>query len=390
MRFIGSARSRRARAWSRVALAACSLLAIWGLGTTNGAFAMEETEQLLARMRALPDAALRLKDKGAAAGLTTDALRQHFRGLLLAAPRSVDADADPRMTALLLTVRSRARSAALPLRRHAMVSAVDLDRGTVHVAPALPDDPAKRPVYRPPGAPAAQSAPAPRPSLSAEDQALLDAVGDGDSADLLWLDVGKLLALPAGPGQYLLRIIDFDEVSNAAVMQVRSKAVAGPGVTLAGAQEVATRARAASQAQGLPRFERGPLTPVLGVPGISLALGSPATQGTARRVPLHGALKVKLTAQQIVPRSGAPGAADSPSAIVRATVLVLMKNQSRPMLLPLEIPIWSDHALGSGDVVDAAFVADLSPVLPPQPPAGVYQVYLLSGPYLSGPHALTL
>lgn len=354
---------------------------------------MDEAEQLLAKMRQMADSAYRAGDRSAVASLPSEALRIQFRGILLGAAREVDLDAGQRVSGLALIGRSKARSEEISWRDNAIVVAADIERGVVRTAGAFDIDTGKE--GEPPrGKP---RAPTVEPVRSAAEKARLEALGDGDTAGFVWLDVGQLLKLPREPARYVIRVLYFDQVSNPAVVNVRAKTSQPAAEPLAAATVQARMAVVAqAAAHGLPRYGRSPLTPVIDGPGVALNLGAPGVVAGARQLPAHGVLKLELLPQMIVsaaPGSGAPAPAASPkppSALVRATVLVLMKDQTQAMRLPLEIPVWSDRALRAGEVVEAAFSVDLAAVLPATPPAGVYQVYLLSGQYLSGPYALTL
>ena len=250
--------------------------------------------------------------------------------------------------------RSQARTDALPFRDSAVVVATDLERGGSYAGPGFVVNPAKVP----PGiAGRAKPAAAPPPPVrSPEEEAMLDSIGHGDSAALLWFDFRQLLNLPRESARYL------------------------------------ARTRAASQSGGFPRYEREALTPTLNGPGAALVVGEASFQDAARHVPVHGVFRIQLTHPMIVAGTPAHAAAGTrrPGAVVRASVLVLMKGVARPMHARLEVPIFADYELREGNFAEAVFAIDLATVLPQKPRPGVYQVYLLAGPYLSGPHALTV
>lgn len=355
---------------------------------------MDEAEQMLARMRQMTDSAYMAGDQSTVATLPADALRSQFRGVLLGAPREVDLDAGQRVSGLALIGRSKSRSVEVSWRDNAIVVATDIERGVVRTSGAFDIDTGKegerpRAKSRPPIA---------EPVRSAAEKARLEALGDGDTAGFVWLDIGRLLDLPRESARYVVRVLYFDQVSNPAVVNVRAMTSQPAAEPLAAASTQASLSAVTQQAstQRLPRFGRGPLTPSIEGPGVALNLGVPGVVAGARQWLAHGVLKLELSRQMIVGSttvSGAPSAAGSskpPAALVRATVLVLMKDQTSAMRLPLNIPVWSDRALRAGEVVEAAFSVDLATVMPASPPPGAYQVYLLGGPYLAGPYALTL
>jgi len=198
--------------------------------------------------------------------------------------------------------------------------------------------------------------------------------------------------LPDESARYLLRVFDFDEVSNAAPVQVTADA-ALPALSADAARAVVEQSHSSAQSTGFPRYGRDPHTPTLPESGAVLAFGEISFRDGARHVPVHGAFRAELTGPMIV--AAQPLAKDEPRAhaaraVARATVLVLMKRVAQPMLAHVEVPIFGERQLHPGDVVDAAFAVDLSQILPARPHAGVYQVYLLAGPLLAGPYPLTV
>lgn len=349
----------------------------------------EAQHQLLAKLQTLDTDAYLRKDKSSVRNLPTQALQQGVRGLLLSAPRTLDGRTVQAVPALLLTARSQARSDALPFRDSAVVVATDLERGDSYAGPAFVVDHSKVPAGvagDPPPAP-----PAAHPVHSAEEQARLDALGHGDSAGLMWFDFRELLGLPVESSRYLLRVFDFDEVSNPALVAVTADKAAVE-LSAAAADAVVERSHPSAQSTGFPRHGRDERTPALTGPGAALTLGQVAFREGTRHVPVHGALRLELTRPMIVAPPSATGGhhARTPRAVLRATVLVLMKNMAQPMLAQVEVPIFGERELHAGDVVDAAFAVDLATILPPKPRAGLYQVYLLAGPFLSGPYPLSV
>lgn len=354
---------------------------------------MDEAHPLMAKMNALGlDAYLR-KDTSAVAGLPGEALRSGARGLFLSAPASLDSGATRAVPALLLLVRSEARTESYPFPQNAAAVAIDLDRGATYVAPAFAPDVTKRPDLiagveetPPPKAP-------PPPARTPQEQQLLDQAGHGMSASFIWFDFGKLLNLPRRNAHYLLRVIEFDTLSNAAPVRVQSAADAvETGVAPEAALALADQLREQAKSGSGPRYQRNAKTPVLTGPGVALSLDVPSTVEGRRHVWARGAIRLELTPSMLVGAAtgNANPALRPPRAVLKASVLVMMKGEPNPMHLNLDIPLQSEHALRAGELAEAAFEVDLASVMPAQPPAGVYQVYLLSGPHLAGPIPLTL
>lgn len=344
----------------------------------NRARPMDTTAMLKDKIAALDDAVYLHRDDTAVASLSTDALAAGFEGLLLGAPRRVDGARSSGFAALLLAAHSGTRARQLPWERNAIVTAVDIDRGTVYAGPAFVPDPSKSPE------PAPQPAPAPdlRPATAMELQ------GEGSSADTAWLEVQRLLRVPPQTMRLLLRVFYFDQVSNAVLVE---RTVAGEppttALSTADAMAVVARLRAAGQsAHRLPAFRRGVATPALDAPGIAFTLGRIGSP-----LPLHAALRIEPSpAMRVLP--GLPDAPPSnpppPAAVLRTAVLVLMRDRNKPFVFPIEVPVWSPKPLVPGQTVDAAFSIDLATLLPPAALQPGAQVYLLAGRHIAGPQAL--
>lgn len=382
----------RGGAWLARALATALTLGITlaghGQGNDKGATRMDARDQLTAKLQALPDEVYLRKDRSAVSSLGREALSLRFQGLALGAPRAVDLASTEAVPALLVASRTAARSAEVDWHRNAIVVASDVDHGDVFAGEAFVRDPSKAPDTDPRRE---QRKPAKAPSPSQADAAPGER-GDGNSAGTAWLDFRSLLKLPAESRRWALRVLYFDEVSNPALVEVKGKS-GGPGPMSADdAAKLVARMRAAGHKEGLPRYFRSPETPQLQSAGIAAALGPVAAKDGARQMPLHGAMRLEVSPQMLVQQAGATAASGQrpPAAVLRATVLVLIKDRNVPVRVPLEIPVWSDRPLKPGDLVEAVFSIDLAGAMPKAPAAGTYQVYVVAGRYLSGPHALVL
>jgi len=381
----------RGRAWISGALATALALGIapagYGQGKDNGVTGMDARDRLTEKLRGLPDEVYLRQDAGAVSSLPREALAQKFKGLALGAPRAVDLASTEAVPALLVLARTAARSAEVDWQRNAIVVASDLDRGEVVAGAAFLPDPSKAPERAPRADQRAPKAPASPPTDPVRAQ-----LGEGNSAGTVWLDYRSLLQLPPESRRWALRVLYFDEVSNPALVEVKGK-TDGPGPMSADdAVKLVAQMRSAGTRDGLPRYFRSAETPQLQSAGIAAALGAVAPKGGARQIPLHAAMRLEASPQTLVQPAGAVAASGQrpPAAVLRAAVLVLVKDRSTPVRIPLEIPVWSDRPLKPGELVEAVFSIDLAAAMPKAAAAGTYQVYVIAGRYLSGPHALVL
>ena len=159
------------------------------------------------------------------------------------------------------------------------------------------------------------------------------------------------------PGRYALAVVEYDWISNTVVVKVEGQ----PADAAAGASHT----RALSEHV---QVDAAPLPLV--APGAALAVPSEVAHGAP--IPVRGAVRL--------PGARAPLA--SPGVIV-VTVLLLGLDANEPLAVELAVP-----AKGGRDEIEAAFTVDLALALPEHPPAGSYQVYLVAGDVIAGPHAL--
>jgi len=352
---------------------------------------MQEQNAVMAQLATLSEEVYFRQDQSVATTIPLTVLSSGFKGLALAAPRIIRLDTHNTLPALLVTGESKSRSAAFPLSQNALLIAADIDSGKVISGEAFPGDPSKSPPDdKPPG----REKPKQEKSSARPDP---DAEGDGDMAGTAWLDFRKLLDISWRPARLALRVIAFDEVSNPVFVTLESEQTIGieffpPDV----AAEVVRRNKTAEElGRGLPKFVRSRETPRLKSSGVALALETDrARPGTS--LPVHGALRLELSFQSIVRRRQdsatreANGGPDLPAAVVKATLLVTIMNRDVPARIDLNIPVWSDHKLQFGEEIEAAFSLDLATALPMEFVPGEYCIYLVAGPYLSGPHKLVI
>jgi hypothetical protein len=381
----------RGGTWLARALATALTLGITlaghGQGNDKGATRMDARDQLSAKLQALPDEVYLRKDRSAVSSLPREALSLRFQGLALGAPRVVDLASTQAVPALLIASRTAARSAELDWHRNAIVMASDVDRGDVFAGEAFVRDPSKAPDTDP-----RREQRKPAQATPPSQDAARGERGDGNSAGTAWLDFRDLLKLPAESRRWALRVLYFDEVSNPALVEVKGKSASPGAMSPDDAAKLVARMRSAGHRDGLPRYFRTPETPQLQSAGIAAALGPVAAKGGARQIPLHAAMRLEVSPQTLIQQAAvaaAPGQRP-PAAVLRVMVLVLIKDRNIPVRIPLEIPVWSDRPLKPGDLVEAVFSIDLADAMPKAAAPGTYQVYVVGGRYLSGPHALAL
>jgi len=342
---------------------------------------MDATVMLMAKIAGLADAVYFRRDAAAVASLPGDAALSDFQGVLLGAPKRVDLTREPGFSALLLTGVTATRTALLPFYRNAILAAIDIDRGTVFAGPAFVPDPSKSPDV-PEAAPTMAPPPLPPPLPPG-----VPPPPEASSGGTSWLDVPRLLSLPRRNMRLALRIIYFDQVSNAALVEQVVDAAPTPALSPSDALALVASLRAAGQSQHrLPVFKRGSATPALEGPGAAFKLGRIGTP-----LPLHAALRIELSPAVLVPPAAsatATAGTPRPAAVLRVAVLVAMRDRNEPHVFPIEVPVWSPTPLKAGQTVDAAFSIDLATLLPPAAMQPGAQVYLLAGRHIAGPQAL--
>lgn len=352
---------------------------------------MDATAQLTQLIGSLPDAVFLQRDEAAVASLPSQAALAGLQGVVIGAPRRVDIKAGQGFSALVLVGRTTSRSRQLPWQDNAVLLATDVDRGQVFAAQAFPPNPSKSP----PDQPKAPK-PQPQPQVAAPTPASpIPPPPEASNAGTAWVDLSEVLSLPRRTMRLALRLVYFDQVSNAVLVeQVGEGAPAGP-TPMVEVQTVFDRLAAAGQSvHRLPLFTRHAATPAAPrEPGIALALGPVGPPGAP--VPLHVALRLELTRPMTIDPVRLQGQASAafvkagpPKALVRAAVLLVRRNRNEPYVIPVEFPLWSERELRVGEVIDAAFSVDLAALLPAAALEPGAQVYLLAGRHLAGPVAL--
>lgn len=349
--------------------------------------AMDPITLVRDKIAALPDAVYLQRQAAAVADLPAEAAIAGARGTLIGAPRRVDASHTGPWWTLVLSARTASREAAVPWHTHATVVAVDVDRGIVRAGAAFARDAGKspdRPDADGPQPPPAEAPVAPPPPGTAPG---MPPPPEASRAGLAWIDVPGLLGMPQENARLALRVIDFDQPSNMALVQRLVDTTPLAMTPAADAAALVQRLRSAGQVgQRLPSFQRSADTPLLQGLGAGFTL---ARNGSA--LPLHAALRIELFAPMLVqPSRAAMRASDlpQPSAVVRAALLVLRRNLPTPYLVPIEVPVWTDTPPALGKPIEAAFSVDLAALLPAGAAEPGAQVYLLAGRHLAGPQVL--
>lgn len=379
-------------AWLLVIVISISSCSVSLFRPQKGSVRMDDLNRVTVKLSELGDDVYFRRDPKVATTIPLLALESGFKGLALGAPKVVQLDTHNVLPTLLVESKSEVRSDQVPLSKNAIAVAANIESGSIVLGTAFPGDPSKSPEDQPnSSSPRSGKVEAP----TAEEVDDPDKEGDGDEAGAAWLDFRELLDLPWRPAQLALRVIAFDEVSNPVFVTLGRDATMGVEFFPSDvAGEIVRRNKGAvDRGQGLPQFTRSHETPRLDSIGIALTLGKVRTRA-GEPVPVHSALRMELSFQSIVKHSKDSGAkkvdaqSTLPAAVVKAALLVTIRNMNRPARIDVDIPIWSDKRIQAGDVVDCAFSLDLATALPMELVPGNYCVYLLAGPYLSGPHKL--
>ncbi len=355
---------------------------------------MDPKTTLRDKLAALTDTQILQRQDAAVDALPAEAALAGVQGVLLAAPRRVEAAHLGDWSALVLSAGTASRQARVPWHTHAMLVATDVDRGTVFAAPAFGRDPSKSPEL-PGESDPSQGAAVPRSASPAPAAQAIPPPPEASSAGTAWVNVSTVLSLPRRPMQLALRLVYFDQVSNTVlVQQVGDGAAAGP-TPMAEVQAVFARLAAAGQSvHRLPLFARHAATPAAPAePGIALTLGRSGAPGSP--LPLHAALRLEMSRPMTIDPVRLQGQAPAafvrngpPKALMRASVLLLRPNYEQPYVIPVEFPVWSERELRAGEAVDAAFSIDLAALLPPAALQAGSQVYVLAGRHIAGPVAV--
>lgn len=286
--------------------------------------------------------------------------RTDFRGLAIAAPAQVQADAKPAVPVVLLTQQTVLRTWEVPDQYNLMLAVTELDSGTVRARRALVDPKDEEP------AGAARPPRPPRPNAAA---------AAGVSTKVRKLEV------PVPPGQgggLAVAVISFDMVSNTARV-----ALAGPNVRAPGApRAISPRPEAG---QGLPSYAPTPRTPKAPANGVAFAVepsGGPANapvvvQGAFAKV----AAPQDMLAQPANVRDN--GVDRQAGAVVPLTIAVLGLEWNAPRLYPLAVPVYGSARIAPGQNLTGQFATGIA-----QLPPGQYVAYVFMDGVPYGPQPI--
>jgi hypothetical protein len=101
---------------------------------------------------------------------------------------------------------------------------------------------------------------------------------------------------------------------------------------------------------------------------------------------VHESVKVPVAPGAMVARSGTSGdSTETPFAIVTAMVVINKLDNKEPSWVTLKLPVLT--SCKAGDLVDASFSVDLKQFNGQFADAGLYQVFIACGAFVSGPFA---
>ena len=153
----------------------------------------------------------------------------------------------------------------------------------------------------------------------------------------------------------------------------------------------AALALAAAERWQLPESQTGlalgKMPPSASSPNAGLAATWGPRVGASR--PLKVALRVELARQMLVqaapPTARTSPVASTPAAVVRVTVLAVVKDAAEPFVAQVDVPVWAERPLAAGELAPALFTADLTRLLPAAAWDGPARIYVLAGRFIAGP-----
>lgn len=317
--------------------------------------------------------------------------------LRIGAPGTVDLSKQEALPVLYVAGDSQEHRALVPPDLNVALLAVDLDRGTLRMTEAFPLDPSKTYPTKP-----ARKRPSFLPRISAGPVAGPGGIAPPptmpDSVAQSWLDFRKLGAVEWFPRRYALRVIRFDQISNAALVELvdpqQPSSVSGFPADVAQEIELAAHRTNAIEG-GVARFKRSDASPKLDRPGAALFAPSQIYSGESP-IAIHGAAKLALGGGMIVdpdllekePTEAHIYEDDLPQAVVTVTLLVAEIDRVPARSIELRIPVDKGNAVEQGSAIDVAFSLDLHDALGGPLANGTYFLYLVAGEHVSGPHRL--
>lgn len=182
------------------------------------------------------------------------------------------------------------------------------------------------------------------------------------------LDLKALYGIPWQAGQYAIRAINYDWLSNTARVTLLGPPAQVPPAT---PHRAATRGDTSAPTR-LPNFFQSKYSPPPPDSGITLRIPArPMPRGG--QLPVFGSAKVAARAD-----------------VVRASVILVRANVQNPIVLDLEIPVFPEDRTHPDGPAQLFFAYDLNAVASAPLPPATYQVYMVAGAYTAGPYPLTI
>lgn len=331
-----------------------------------------------------------------------DPLREAVLGvgageIRIATPKTIDLKAHKTIPVLFAAGQTEVHSELVPSSLNTTVLSVDLDSGFLQMANAFPIDATKTYPQAPPRT-KVKFFPKDLQGVSVE------ASGPGvppppplpsPSIAQRWLDVLPLEGLNWKPGQYAVRILMYDGISNLALVdvveseQIEEKVQGYPADKAYAIEMEARRIKSASDI--IRSFGARTETPQLGKRGVQVSI--PDHVRPKAEIPLHGAARLSLGAAMIIDPRRFSGEIqtisedDLPGAVVPVSILISALDQVPPIQVEILVP-YSEGELKEGAEMDIFFSLDLNSCLKEPLSEGTYFVYALAGQYATEAHRI--
>lgn len=214
----------------------------------------------------------------------------------------------------------------------------------------------------------------------------------GLMADIDMLDIRELLFNQISPSQYAITMTQYDWVSNTVHLQLIDSAKDAPeipGIPAPVARQIVTTLNAAAaHADEASFFSPSLDPPQISTNGIFAVVPQKVTTSDTRWM-VHGSIRVPVAPGAIVDNSSEKNTASGiPSAIITAMVILNKLDNREPATTSLKMPVYA--LCKAGDIVDVSFSADLKRLHGDLAAAGVYQIFIVCGAFVSGPFALAV
>lgn len=276
---------------------------------------------------------------------------REFSGLAISMPAEIDLRRTDSVPMLILSQKNAVRAWEASTRLNLAVFAVSRNTGKVYVGQAVYNEKfetmRKKPVRTKP----------PRP------------IGDAANALLTDVQMVSLLqrtAMPAAEGEYLVRALEFDWLSNAVTVKVK-----GPAAAVANSPEVSSL--------DARQFQKKASSPAAPPDGLVLNVPDRAAPGV-KSVSVSGAGRIALPGSATILGEATP---EGVRAWVKGALVIAQKDDVPPARFELVLPVFSSKPVQPGDATDIFFEQDIGSYLE-EPKAGTsYRVYWLMDRHIS-------